>query len=72
MPDNNYNLYICKKIISFNNLMQFMEVVRLEGHAFSPEDVALARDMYILQVDIIIIIVCEIDFIILWSLKSLS
>ncbi|XP_015882797.3 homeobox-leucine zipper protein ATHB-14 isoform X1 [Ziziphus jujuba] len=28
---------------------EFMEVVRLEGHAFSPEDVALARDMYILQ-----------------------
>lgn len=27
-----------------------MEVVRLEGHAFSPEDVALARDMYLLQV----------------------
>ncbi|KAG6695744.1 hypothetical protein I3843_09G111500 [Carya illinoinensis] len=27
----------------------FLEVVRLEGHAFSPEDVALARDMYLLQ-----------------------
>lgn len=31
--------------------MQFLEVVRLEGLAFSPEDVALAgRDMYLLQV----------------------
>ncbi|KAG2684628.1 hypothetical protein I3760_10G084500 [Carya illinoinensis] len=28
---------------------EFLEVVRLEGHAFSPEDVALARDMYLLQ-----------------------
>uniref|UniRef100_A0A2P2K839 Class III HD-Zip protein 4 n=1 Tax=Rhizophora mucronata TaxID=61149 RepID=A0A2P2K839_RHIMU len=28
---------------------EFLEVVRLEGHAFSPEDLALARDMYLLQ-----------------------
>ncbi|XP_044507645.1 homeobox-leucine zipper protein ATHB-14-like [Mangifera indica] len=28
---------------------EFLEVVRLEGHAFLPEDVALARDMYLLQ-----------------------
>ncbi|XP_057972220.1 homeobox-leucine zipper protein ATHB-14-like isoform X2 [Malania oleifera] len=28
---------------------EFLEVVRLEGHAFSPEDVALAPDMYLLQ-----------------------
>ncbi|GFP78815.1 homeobox-leucine zipper protein hox32 [Phtheirospermum japonicum] len=26
-----------------------LEVVRLEGHAFSPEDLALSRDMYLLQ-----------------------
>ncbi|KAK2423289.1 homeobox-leucine zipper protein ATHB-14 [Trifolium repens] len=29
---------------------QFLEVVRIEGHAFSLEDVALACDMYLLQV----------------------
>ncbi|KAL6542691.1 Homeobox-leucine zipper protein ATHB-14 [Orobanche hederae] len=28
---------------------ELLEVVRLEGHAFSPEDVALSRDMYLLQ-----------------------
>ncbi|XP_004293989.1 PREDICTED: homeobox-leucine zipper protein ATHB-14 [Fragaria vesca subsp. vesca] len=28
---------------------EFLEVVRLEGHAYSPEDVALARDMFLLQ-----------------------
>ncbi|TYG97032.1 hypothetical protein ES288_A10G004700v1 [Gossypium darwinii] len=28
---------------------EFLEVVRLEGQAFTPEDVALARDMYLLQ-----------------------
>ncbi|KAK2361732.1 Homeobox-leucine zipper family protein / lipid-binding START domain-containing protein [Trifolium repens] len=28
---------------------QFLEVVRIEGHAFSLEDVALACDMYLLQ-----------------------
>ncbi|XVF75066.1 hypothetical protein PTKIN_Ptkin13bG0158700 [Pterospermum kingtungense] len=28
---------------------EFLEVVRLEGHAFTPEDIALARDMYLLQ-----------------------
>ncbi|KAK4361375.1 hypothetical protein RND71_020327 [Anisodus tanguticus] len=28
---------------------EFLEVVRLEGHTFSPEDVALSRDMYLLQ-----------------------
>ncbi|MED6135065.1 Homeobox-leucine zipper protein ATHB-14 [Stylosanthes scabra] len=28
---------------------EFLEVVRIEGHAFSPEDVGLARDMYLLQ-----------------------
>ncbi|KAK8500306.1 hypothetical protein V6N13_008822 [Hibiscus sabdariffa] len=28
---------------------EFLEVVRLEGHAFTPEDVALAQDMYLLQ-----------------------
>ncbi|XLS89429.1 hypothetical protein HN51_065437, partial [Arachis hypogaea] len=28
---------------------EFLEVVRIEGHAFFPEDVALARDMYLLQ-----------------------
>lgn len=33
-------------------LGQFLEVVRIEGHAFSPEDVALARDMYLLQVNL--------------------
>lgn len=31
-------------------MLQFLEVVRIEGHAFSPEDVTLARDMYLLQV----------------------
>lgn len=50
--------------MSFYTLMQLLEVVRLEGHAFSPEDVALARDMYLLQVDAIII-VHEISFIVL-------
>ena len=38
-------------------LVQFLEVVRLEGHAFSPEDVALARDMYLLQVSFFIVVV---------------
>ncbi|XP_019228488.1 PREDICTED: homeobox-leucine zipper protein ATHB-14-like isoform X1 [Nicotiana attenuata] len=28
---------------------EFLEVVRLEGPAFSPEDIALSRDMYLLQ-----------------------
>ncbi|KAM3361720.1 homeobox-leucine zipper protein ATHB-14 isoform X1 [Capsicum galapagoense] len=28
---------------------EFLEVVRLEGHAFSPENIALSRDMYLLQ-----------------------
>ncbi|KAK6154831.1 hypothetical protein DH2020_009079 [Rehmannia glutinosa] len=28
---------------------ELLEVVRLEGHAFSPEDIALSRDMYLLQ-----------------------
>ncbi|KAE9591586.1 hypothetical protein Lal_00038919 [Lupinus albus] len=28
---------------------EFLEVVRIEGHAFPPEDVSLARDMYLLQ-----------------------
>ncbi|KAK2991251.1 hypothetical protein RJ640_018008 [Escallonia rubra] len=28
---------------------EFLEVVRLEGHAFSPEEMAFARDMYLLQ-----------------------
>ncbi|CAI0545576.1 unnamed protein product [Linum tenue] len=28
---------------------EFLEVVRLEGQAFSPEEMALARDMYLLQ-----------------------
>ncbi|CAN4081953.1 unnamed protein product [Withania somnifera] len=28
---------------------EFLEVVRLEGHAFSPEDIALSQDMYLLQ-----------------------
>ena len=37
-------------------LMKFLEVVRLEGHAFSPEDVALARDMYLLQVSLVCLI----------------
>lgn len=36
--------------------MKFLEVVRLEGHAFSPEDVALARDMYLLQVSLVCLI----------------
>jgi len=31
-------------------MVQFLEVVRIEGHAFSSEDVTLARDMYLLQV----------------------
>ncbi|KAK2414206.1 homeobox-leucine zipper protein ATHB-15 [Trifolium repens] len=31
-------------------LEEFLEVVRIEGHAFSLEDVALACDMYLLQV----------------------
>ena len=30
-------------------LFQFLEVVRLEGHAYSPKDMGLARDMYLLQ-----------------------
>lgn len=42
-------------------LMKFLEVVRLEGHAFSPEDVALARDMYLLQVSLVIVLY-GIDF----------
>lgn len=42
--------------------MQFLEVVRLEGHAFSPEEVALARDMYLLQVTIIIICIYSLKF----------
>ncbi|WJX83263.1 Homeobox-leucine zipper protein ATHB-14 [Trifolium repens] len=29
---------------------EFLEVVRIEGHAFSLEDIALACDMYLLQV----------------------
>jgi len=29
---------------------QFLEVVRLGGHAYSPEDMGLSRDMYLLQV----------------------
>lgn len=41
--------------------MKFLEVVRLEGHAFSPEDVALARDMYLLQVSLVIVLY-GIDF----------
>ncbi|XP_039043976.1 homeobox-leucine zipper protein ATHB-14-like [Hibiscus syriacus] len=28
---------------------EFLEVVRLEGHAFTPDDVALTQDMYLLQ-----------------------
>ncbi|XP_027345603.1 homeobox-leucine zipper protein ATHB-14-like [Abrus precatorius] len=28
---------------------EFLEVVRIEGHAFSPEDVTSARDMFLLQ-----------------------
>ncbi|KAK7246140.1 hypothetical protein RIF29_41000 [Crotalaria pallida] len=28
---------------------EFLEVVRIEGHAFPPDDVSLARDMYLLQ-----------------------
>ncbi|CAK9142881.1 unnamed protein product [Ilex paraguariensis] len=28
---------------------EFLEVVRLEGHAFSGEDIAMSRDMYLLQ-----------------------
>ena len=36
-------------------LLQFLEVVRLEGPAFSPEDVALAQDMYLLQVSVLIL-----------------
>ncbi|XP_052179852.1 homeobox-leucine zipper protein HOX32-like [Diospyros lotus] len=28
---------------------EFLEVVRLEGHAFSPEDIALSHDMFLLQ-----------------------
>ncbi|XP_073029186.1 homeobox-leucine zipper protein ATHB-14-like [Primulina eburnea] len=28
---------------------EFLEVVRIEGHAFSPEDIALSKDMYLLQ-----------------------
>lgn len=31
-------------------MMQFLEVVRIEGNAFPPDDVALACDMYLLQV----------------------
>ena len=52
-PFSNTNL--CK-ILSFI-LMKFLEVVRLEGHAFSPEDVALARDMYLLQVSLFITVI---------------
>lgn len=29
--------------------IQFLEVVRLGGHAYSPEDMGLSRDMYLLQ-----------------------
>lgn len=49
--------------------MKFLEVVRLEGHAFSPEDVALARDMYLLQVSLVIVLY-GIDFVSVF-LKSL-
>ncbi|KAL0305424.1 UNVERIFIED_CONTAM: Homeobox-leucine zipper protein ATHB-14 [Sesamum radiatum] len=38
----------CAKLGGFPS-SQFLEVVRLEGHAFSPEDIALSRDMYLLQ-----------------------
>lgn len=31
-------------------MMQFLEVVRIEGNAFPPDDVALACDMYLMQV----------------------
>lgn len=31
-------------------MLQFLEVVRVEGHAFPPDDVALACDMFLLQV----------------------
>lgn len=43
-------------------MMQFLEVVRLEGHAFSPEDVALTRDMYLLQVGLSIVDIYGSDF----------
>jgi hypothetical protein len=36
--------------LSSVELVQFLEVVRIEGHAFSLEDIALACDMYLLQV----------------------
>ena len=39
-------------------MVQFLEVVRIEGHAFSPEDVAFARDMYLLQVKVKVIVIC--------------
>lgn len=45
------NSFINHFLFSLNSFFfQFLEVVRLEGHAYSPEDMGLARDMYLLQV----------------------
>lgn len=39
-------------------MMQFLEVVRIEGHVFPPEDLPLAGDMYLLQVNVICLHIC--------------
>lgn len=44
--------------------MQFLEVVRIEGNAFPPDDVALACDMYLLQVKPFLCL-WDVDFFIL-------
>ncbi|XP_030479975.1 homeobox-leucine zipper protein ATHB-14 [Cannabis sativa] len=44
-PSSQVNLHLAHTVEN----EEFLEVVRLEGQAFSPEEVALARDMYLLQ-----------------------
>jgi hypothetical protein len=35
---------------TWHSELQFLEVIRLEGHGFSHDEVLLSRDMYLLQV----------------------
>lgn len=59
---SNHSLLICYFVISrisnSSNIspwkMQFLEVIRLEGHGFHQDDIVLSRDMYLLQVCIIL------------------
>ncbi|KAJ6423675.1 hypothetical protein OIU84_024617 [Salix udensis] len=42
---------------------EFLEVVRLEGHAFSPEDVALTRDIFALELmKMLLVLVLNLSF----------